>query len=246
MFNGCTAFNQSLASFTLRSNVTLVDFLNNSGLSVANYDATLTAFNAQNVTGRTMGATGLKYCASEAARANLVLATASGGKGWTITGDIKICPPTITTFPATACVGSPIIITGTNFTGATAVSIGGVAVTSFTVNSATQITATVASGNTGTISVTTPNGVAASSSSFTAKNIPTVPTISGSTEICEGLGTTLFASSTFNPSQPQLIITYQWSGGLTAAASWPHRSPPAPTAWRCMMVAAATRRRHLR
>ncbi len=129
-----------------------------------------------------------------------------------------ISPPTITTFPANACVGSPIIITGTNFTGVTAVSIGGVAVSSFVVNSATQITATVASGNTGTISVTTPNGSATSSSSFTAKNIPTTPTLSGSTEICEGLGTTLFASSTFNPSQPQLIITYRWSGGLTGSS----------------------------
>ncbi len=129
-----------------------------------------------------------------------------------------VSPPTITTFPANACVGSPVIITGTNFTGATAVSIGGVAVSSFVVNSATQITATVASGNTGTISVTTPNGSAVSSSSFTAKPVPAIPTISGSTEICEGLGTTLLASSTFNPSQPQLIITYRWSGGLTGSS----------------------------
>ncbi|MHA4874905.1 IPT/TIG domain-containing protein, partial [Enterococcus faecium] len=43
-------------------------------------------------------------------------------------------------------------ITGTNFTGATAVSFGGTAAASFTVNSATQITATAPTG-TGTVDV---------------------------------------------------------------------------------------------
>ncbi len=123
-------------------------------------------------------------------------------------------PPTITSFPATACVGSSLVIMGTNLTGATAVSIGGIAVGSFVVNSATQITAIIATGNTGTISITTPNGVAVSSSSFTAKNVLAVPTISGNNEICEGLGTTLLASSPFSPSQQSPVITYQWSGGL--------------------------------
>ena len=125
--------------------------------------------------------------------------------------------PTIASFPATACVGSPLVITGTNFTGATAVSIGGTAVSSFVLNSATQITATIATGNTGTISITTPNGVAVSSTSFTAKNVPIVPTIIGSTEICEGFSTTLSASSTFSSNQPLLVTTYQWTGGLTGS-----------------------------
>ncbi|MFN8357694.1 MAG: BspA family leucine-rich repeat surface protein [Spirosomataceae bacterium] len=96
MFAGCTAFNQSLASFTLNAGVNLANFLDNTGLSVANYDATLTAFNAQNVTGRSMGAAGLKYCASEADRANLVKTVANGGKSWTITDGGKLCSPTIT------------------------------------------------------------------------------------------------------------------------------------------------------
>ena len=80
----------------------------------------------------------------------------------------KVAAPTITSFtPSSGYVGSTIAITGTNLTGATAVTIGGVAAV-YTVNSATSISATVAAGGaTGTISVTTPGGTATSSSSFT-------------------------------------------------------------------------------
>ena len=78
----------------------------------------------------------------------------------------KVATPTITSFtPSSGYVGTSITITGTNFTGATAVSIGGVAANNYTVNSATEISATVAAGGaTGTISVTTPGGTATSGS----------------------------------------------------------------------------------
>ncbi len=99
MFQGASAFNQSLAEWgaKLNANVKLNGFLSGCGMSVANYDATLTGFNAGTVTGRNMGATGRQYCASAADRANLVLATGSGGKGWTITGDAlsNTCVPEI-------------------------------------------------------------------------------------------------------------------------------------------------------
>lgn len=69
--------------------------------------------------------------------------------------------PTITSFtPTTSVQGATVTITGTNFTGATAVSFGGTTATSFTVVSATSITAVVGAGSTGSISVTTPNGSA--------------------------------------------------------------------------------------
>ena len=57
--------------------------------------------------------------------------------------------------------GTVVTITGTGFTGATSVSFGGIPATSFTINSATQITATSpAQNNPGTINVivTTPDG----------------------------------------------------------------------------------------
>ncbi|MBF0525243.1 MAG: IPT/TIG domain-containing protein, partial [Deltaproteobacteria bacterium] len=51
-------------------------------------------------------------------------------------------PWVISFSPASGASGTSVVITGSNFTGATAVSIAGSAAQSFTVNSATQITAT--------------------------------------------------------------------------------------------------------
>ncbi|MBI2765171.1 MAG: IPT/TIG domain-containing protein [Chloroflexi bacterium] len=67
-----------------------------------------------------------------------------------------------------AAGGTVVTITGSGFTGATAVSFGGVAAASFTVVNDTQITATSpsrAAGN-ATITVTTPSGSASSAAAF--------------------------------------------------------------------------------
>ncbi len=76
--------------------------------------------------------------------------------------------PTITGFtPTSGAPGTSVTITGTNFTGATSVSFNYVSAT-FTVNSATQITATVPSNaGTGKIRVTTPVATATSAANFT-------------------------------------------------------------------------------
>ena len=76
--------------------------------------------------------------------------------------------PTLTNFnPTSGAVGTLVTITGNNFTGATAVSVGGVAAGSFNVVSNTQITVTVPSGAaTGRIRVTTPAGFAESTTDF--------------------------------------------------------------------------------
>ena len=83
--------------------------------------------------------------------------------------------PTITTIsPATGPVGTSVTITGTNLTGATAVSFNGTAASSFVVNSATSITAVVAAGTTtGLVSVTTPSGTATSTTPFVVRVPPT-------------------------------------------------------------------------
>ena len=87
----------------------------------------------------------------------------------TITGYlVKPIPvPTLTSFtPSSAGAGTVVTISGTNFTGANAVAFGGTPATSFTVVNATTITATVGSGTTGTVSVTTAYGTASSSATF--------------------------------------------------------------------------------
>src|SRR6185436_6066013 len=76
--------------------------------------------------------------------------------------------PAITSFaPTSSPVGAGVTITGTNFTGATAVSFGGKAAT-FTVNNSGTVTTSVPFGAaTGPITVTTLDGTATSAASFT-------------------------------------------------------------------------------
>ena len=87
---------------------------------------------------------------------------ASGSSGYgNVVTVTTLVPPTITDFsPEADVVGGTIVtITGTDFTGATAVSFGGVAASSFAVVSPTSITAVVApAGASGNVSVTTPGG----------------------------------------------------------------------------------------
>jgi uncharacterized repeat protein (TIGR03803 family) len=77
--------------------------------------------------------------------------------------------PQITSFsPTSGPVGTSVIIKGISLKQTTKVTFGGVPAPSFTVNSDTQVTATVPSGaKTGKITVTTPGGTATSSGIFT-------------------------------------------------------------------------------
>ena len=106
--------------------------------------------------------------------------------------------PIISSFTATsACSGTTpsIVITGNHFNTATNVSFNGVSA-SFTVNSNTQITATLpASASTGTITVTSPSGTGTSASNFTVNALPVLSAIIGTTSVCIGSTTTL-ANST--------------------------------------------------
>jgi uncharacterized repeat protein (TIGR03803 family) len=87
-----------------------------------------------------------------------------------LTSNVKFrVTPTISSFsPTSGPVGTSVVITGESFTGATSVTFGGVKATSFTVDSDTQITATVPTGaKTGKIGVATPGGTATSTGTFT-------------------------------------------------------------------------------
>jgi hypothetical protein len=95
--------------------------------------------------------------------------TASGGNNTSVirnNGD----EPVVGSFtPTSGPAGITVTITGSKFTGATAVSFGGTPASSFTVVNANTITAVVGSGTTGVVAVTTARGTTASSSAFTLR-----------------------------------------------------------------------------
>jgi uncharacterized repeat protein (TIGR03803 family) len=80
----------------------------------------------------------------------------------------RVTPAILSFNPTSGPVGTQVIILGTSFTGAKKVSFGGVKATTVTVDSDTQITATVPAGAlTGKIQVVTAGGTATSSGVFT-------------------------------------------------------------------------------
>jgi large repetitive protein len=90
--------------------------------------------------------------------------TVTSATAFTVT---PVAPEISGTSPGSGTVGSSISIGGHGFTGTTSVKFNGVAA-SFTVGSDGLITAVVPAGaTTGPVSVTTPNGTATSSTSFT-------------------------------------------------------------------------------
>jgi len=99
-----------------------------------------------------------------------------------------------------------VVLTGTNLTGATAVSFGGTAASSFIVNNASTITATTPSHAAGAVNVvvTTPGGTATLTNGYTyAVPAPTVGPVSA----------TVAANSSANP------ITLSLSGGAATSVA---------------------------
>jgi len=85
-------------------------------------------------------------------------------------------PPIINSFsPSSGCVGTAsVTIIGNNFTGATAVTVGGINALNFVVNSDTQIIASVGNSTGGTIMVTTTEGTDVSIDTFILNPLPTI------------------------------------------------------------------------
>ena len=123
--------------------------------------------------------------------------------------DFAITPPavgpTITSFsPGGGPIGTVVTILGSNFTGAVSVVFNGTPAT-FTVNSATQITATVAAGTTtGQVVITTPQGTAMSAVPFVVGVAPIITSFTptsgaaNSTVVITGTGFTAATQVTFN------------------------------------------------
>ena len=116
--------------------------------------------------------------------------------------------PKISSFtPTSVCASTDqtVTITGKYFTWAIDVLVGGTPVLFFNVDSDTQITATIGSGTSGTISVLTPLGTGISSSTLLV-NTPPIATVSSNTEtVCSGLTPSISLSSNVSGT------TYSWS-----------------------------------
>jgi hypothetical protein len=129
--------------------------------------ATAVSFNGTAASFTVVNATTITTTVPGGATTGNVTVTTPGGTSNGVNFTVTPPAPTISSFtPGNGPVGTGVTITGTNFTGVTAVSFNGTAA-SFTVNSATSISTSVpATATTGTISVTTPGGTATSASSF--------------------------------------------------------------------------------
>jgi PKD repeat protein len=169
--------------------------------------------------------TGATYETVGAAWAKKPTAGSTGTSSLTLSGTgayvggiliaLKAIPiPTITSLGSTSsCPGTNITINGTNLTGATAadVKIGGTAVTAIVSNNGTQIEATIGSGTTGNVTVTTGGGTATSSATFTVNALPVITGQPASpAAVCAGTN-----SSTFTVTATGTGLTYQWQRGIS-------------------------------
>jgi len=104
--------------------------------------------------------------------------------------------PTITSFtPLSGAVGTSVVITGTNFGCTSVVKFNATNATTFTVNSATQITASVPTGaTTGKITVTNTAGSAVSTADFTV--LTGIPTVTSFSPTAGDVGTSVVITGT--------------------------------------------------
>jgi len=112
------------------------------------------------------GATFLSATVPAGALSGSVTVT-TGTKTLTSSQNFRVAPTFPSFSPASGSVGTPVILTGTGLAQTTRVVFAGTVAT-FTVNSDTQVTATVPAGAvTGKITITTKGGVIASKTAFT-------------------------------------------------------------------------------
>jgi hypothetical protein len=115
--------------------------------------------------------------------------------------EVKPAPSVHSFTPTLAANGATITISGNNFTGATAVSFGGVPAASFTVNSPGSITAILGTGTSGAVSVTNPFGTD-SLAGFVYGAPPVITSVSPES----GNGTTITINASILIQQQKIIL----------------------------------------
>jgi len=137
-----------------------------------------------------------------------VVATTPGGSATSVNAYTYLAVPTLNTVtPNSGPIGggTSVTLTGTGLTGASSVTFGGVSATGWTINSPTQITATIPAGNAGVVnvSVTTAAGSASLTNAFTYIAPPVAGPVSAS----------VGHNSSANP------VTLSLSGGVASSVA---------------------------
>lgn len=159
---------------------------------------TINGFGFINVTSVVIGTYGASYTVNSSTKITVTVppSTSSGSvtvTTWagtaTLAGFNFIPAPTISTYyPKLTGAGGSVLITGQNFTNVSAVRFGGVAATSFVVNSPTSITAIVPATTSGTVTVTTSPGGTATANGFIYISTPVISSFSPESGV---IGTTV-------------------------------------------------------
>jgi hypothetical protein len=155
----------------------------------------------------------------ETAAANYSITSSNAAGISTATVNIAVvAEPSISSFaPTSAAIAQTVTITGTNFTGVTSVTFGGTAAASFTVVSPTSITAVVAAGTSGSVSVVKA-GITASLAGFTFLQ-PTA-SISGTTSVCvNGTTPSIIFTGAFGAAPYTFTYTINNGSNLTATTT---------------------------
>ncbi|MFP5041279.1 IPT/TIG domain-containing protein [Parasediminibacterium sp. JCM 36343] len=150
----------------------------------------------------------------------------TGSKYFTFAQIYSAGAPSITSFtPTHGAVGTVITVTGRNFKDGsdnnlvTSISVSGVAITTYTVSSATSITATIPAGfsTSGVVSVVTGSGTANSSSQFSTN--ASTPTITSFTPTVGGSGTSVTITGTnFDDASTSIIVSAVTISGVPATS----------------------------
>jgi len=152
--------------------------------------ASSVAFNGANVTAITIVSASSIRVAVPAGAATGKLRVTNDDMTSPLSAATFTVAPRIVQIPAAEVTGAAIGITGTTLGGTTAVRFGGVPATTFIVNDATHITATVpVSALSGKITVTAPGGTASSATDFTVIRAPVVASFAPASAPVGGLVT---------------------------------------------------------
>jgi len=193
-------------------------------------EVTAVRFNNVNASFTLGTATNLSASVPAGATTGLISVTSPSGTANSANSFVVTSGPNITGFiPASGNIGTAVVISGANFTGATSVTFNGVAA-SYTVNSATQITATVPVGAaTGRIAVTAGGITAQTGGNFTVITTPVLSSFNptsggvGASVVIQGANLTgattvsfnNVASANFTPNSPSQITATVPAGATT-------------------------------